>query len=50
MYHIGTASNTFAEIVSGTFKGDITKTRKDLLEYCKLDTLAMAKILEKLYE
>jgi hypothetical protein len=45
----GTASNTFAEMVMGAFKGDIDKTRKDLLEYCKLDTYAMVKILEKLY-
>ena len=28
--------------------GDIDKTRKDLLEYCKLDTLAMVEILKKL--
>jgi hypothetical protein len=26
----------------------ITETREQLLEYCKLDTLAMVKILEKL--
>jgi hypothetical protein len=45
----GTASNTFAEMVMGTFKGDIQKTRKDLLDYCKLDTYAMVKILEKLF-
>lgn len=45
----GIASNTFAEMVMGTFIGDIQKTRKDLLEYCKLDTYAMVKILEKLY-
>ncbi len=29
---------------------EIAKTRKNLLAYCKLDTLAMVKILEKLYE
>jgi hypothetical protein len=45
----GTASNTFAEMVMGSFWGDIQKTRNDLLEYCKLDTYAMVKILEKLY-
>jgi hypothetical protein len=33
----------------GTFKGDIVQTRQNLLEYCKLDTYAMVKILEKLY-
>ena len=31
------------------FKGDIEKTRKVLLEYCKMDTYAMVKILEKIY-
>ncbi|MBI9041955.1 DUF2779 domain-containing protein [Lutibacter sp.] len=44
----GTASNTFTQMVIGTFQGDIEKTRKDLLEYCKMDTFAMVKILEKL--
>jgi DNA-binding IclR family transcriptional regulator len=32
-----------------TFTGDIQKARKDLLEYCSLDTYAMVRILEKLY-
>ncbi len=45
----GTASNTFYQMVTGEFQGDIEQTRKDLLEYCKLDTYAMVKILEKLY-
>jgi len=45
----GTASNIFASMVSGTFEGDVEKTRNNLLEYCKLDTYAMVKILEKLY-
>lgn len=44
----GTASNTFAAMAQGIFTGDIEKTRKDLLDYCKLDTFAMVKILEKL--
>jgi hypothetical protein len=44
----GTASNTFASMLQGNFEGDVAKTRKDLLDYCKLDTLAMVKILEKL--
>ena len=44
----GTASSTFANMFSGDFTGDIDKTRKDLLEYCKLDTLAMVEILKKL--
>lgn len=45
----GTASNTFAEMVSGAFEGDIDKTRKDLLEYCKLDTYAMLEIVRVLH-
>lgn len=44
----GMASETFSAMVHGTFHGDITKARKALLEYCKLDTYAMVKILEKL--
>ena len=38
----------FTQMVLGQFKGDIYQIRKDLLEYCKLDTFAMFKILEKL--
>ena len=45
----GAASNTFLSMVSGTFNGDYKKTRKDLLAYCKLDTFAMVKILERLH-
>jgi hypothetical protein len=44
----GTASNTFSQMIQGTFEGDIEQTRKDLLAYCELDTLAMVKILEVL--
>ena len=44
----GTASNTFLSMVNGTFAGDVEETRNQLLEYCKLDTFAMVKILEKL--
>ena len=44
----GTASNTFLSMVNGTFEGDVKETRRQLLEYCKLDTYAMVKILEKL--
>lgn len=44
----GTASLTFLQMVQGQFKGDEEKTRKALLEYCKLDTLAMVRILEEL--
>ena len=46
----GTASSTFTQMVLGAFKGDIEKTKKDLLEYCKLDTYAMVKIIEQLNE
>lgn len=44
------ASNTFLSMVNVTFEGDIEKTRSLLLEYCKLDTFAMVKILDKLKE
>ena len=44
-----TASLVFSQMMNGSFKGDPVKTRKGLIEYCKLDTLAMVKILDKLY-
>jgi hypothetical protein len=44
----GTASNTFLSMVNGTFEGDVEDKRRQLLEYCKLDTYAMVKILETL--
>jgi hypothetical protein len=44
----GTASNTFTQMLQGTFNGDQEQTRKDLLAYCELDTLAMVKIMEVL--
>jgi hypothetical protein len=44
----GTASAIFAAMLMGEFKGDINKTRQDLLDYCKLDTLAMVEICKKL--
>ena len=44
----GTASSIFTQMVNGEFQGDSDKTKNDLLEYCKLDTFAMVKILEKL--
>ena len=43
-----TASNIFLSMVNGTFEGDVEETRKQLLEYCELDTFAMVKILETL--
>ena len=44
----GAASNTFLSMVNGTFEGDVEDKRRQLLEYCKLDTYAMVKILETL--
>ena len=46
----GTASNIFYQMVTGEFQGNIEQTRIDLLEYCKLDTYAMVRILERLYQ
>ena len=42
------ASSTFANLHNLSDLDQINKTRKHLLEYCKLDTLAMVKILEVL--
>ena len=44
----GAASNIFLSMVNGTFDGDIKETRRQLLEYCKLDTYSMVKIIDKL--
>ena len=44
----GTASNTFLSMVNGTFEGDLKETRRQLLEYCELDTMAMVRILDVL--
>ena len=44
----GAASNTFLSMFNESFEGDVEETRRQLLEYCKLDTFAMVKILEKL--
>ena len=44
----GMASSIFLSMVNNTFKGDELSARKDLKEYCRLDTFAMVKILEKL--
>jgi len=38
------AANAFAE------SGDCPEVRAALLEYCRLDTLAMVRVLGKLYE
>lgn len=44
-----TASTTFAKLHTKSPE-EIERTRQNLLKYCGLDTLAMVKILEKLYE
>ena len=44
----GEASSTFSRMVQGTFDGDVEESRKHLLAYCKMDTLAMVEILKKL--
>lgn len=46
----GMAMDIFKHMMQGTFNGDVENTRKDLLEYCGLDTFAMVKIVEKLEE
>ena len=43
------ASLVFAELHTKSPE-EIAQTRKNLLAYCRLDTLAMVKIVEKLYE
>lgn len=44
----GMASSTFLSMVNNTFKGNESNVRDDLKEYCRLDTYAMVRILEKL--
>ena len=44
----GEASSAFSQMVQGTFDGDIDETRKHLLAYCKMDTLAMVEILKEI--
>ena len=41
----GTASTVYAQMTDGSYEGDYDAARKDLLAYCKLDTLAMVEIL-----
>ena len=43
------ASDTFADMPNHT-QEEIAEMRKNLLAYCRLDTLAMVKVLEKLKE
>ena len=44
----GVASSTFSQMIQGTFEGDLEETRKHLLAYCKMDTLAMVDILQNI--
>ena len=46
----GAASLAFEKLYSETDETRINKTRKDLLAYCGLDTLAMVEILKVLNE
>jgi hypothetical protein len=34
----GDASSTFLSMLNGTFDGNINESRKQLLEYCEMDT------------
>jgi hypothetical protein len=45
----GTASATFLAMHKGVYDGDYEAAREHLIEYCKLDTYAMVKLLEVLY-
>jgi hypothetical protein len=38
----------FSFMVNGSFEGDVEETRRQLLEYCKLDSYAMVRILDRL--
>jgi hypothetical protein len=46
----GAASRVFGQMLSGEFKGDVQLARTHLLKYCKLDTWAMVKLLDKIHE
>jgi hypothetical protein len=46
----GLASSSYAAMHHISDSEELNKTRANLLEYCKMDTWAMVKILEKLYE
>lgn len=43
-----TASLRYGQLAAGTFEGDVAQLRADLLAYCRLDTLAMVRVLEVL--
>ena len=42
------ASSIFLSMANNTFIGDESNVRDDLKDYCRLDTYAMVRILEKL--
>ncbi len=42
------ASILFAQVINGSYSGDLTSWRKDMLAYCRLDTLAMVKLFQVL--
>jgi len=46
----GTASLRFGQLSAGTYTGDAAQLREDLLAYCKMDTLAMVRVLGVLCE
>lgn len=46
----GTASMTYLQMMNPSYSEDRSKIRTALKEYCKLDTFAMVKILDKLRE
>ena len=46
----GLASNSYFQMQSMNDSEQISQIRSNLLEYCKMDTWAMVKLLEKLYE
>lgn len=46
----GTASSTYANLHKEEDPAKVKQVRKDLLDYCEMDTYAMVKILEKLYD
>jgi len=44
------ASHAYLQLVKGDFQGDVEQLRRELLDYCTLDTLGMVQILNKLIE
>lgn len=43
------SKSTFLSMINKSFNGNELLSRNDLLEYCRLDTYAMVKIVDKLY-